>query len=202
LPNLPVWPAGNFVNTPGVAAYTFDIALAAGTTFMSPANGTWQTGNFLGAVGQSNFASSPVNSTFDIALVQHEPGALCSTPMDCPFTQNYEECLRYYSKSYSYVTQPGAVTTAGRVSFIVPSGFGTIPMGTASFPRRLAKAPTVVIYSDATGLINAARDQNLAGDRGVSANISNEASLSQITMASAGTTGGVVTFQYTADTGW
>jgi hypothetical protein len=67
LPNLPVWPAGNFSSAPGAIGYTLSIVLAAGSSQMNSANDTWQTIAALGAVGQSSFANSPVNSTFDIA---------------------------------------------------------------------------------------------------------------------------------------
>ena len=95
LPNLPVWPSGNFTSVPGANGYQIGITLACGSTFMSPANDTWQTGSFWGAVGQSNFYGQPVNSTFDIAFIQHEPGPLCTTLIDKPFSQNLDECQRY-----------------------------------------------------------------------------------------------------------
>ena len=59
LPGLPVWPSGNFSYAPGLQGYLFQITLAAGTTWASPANDTWQSGSFLGAVGQSNFQQEP-----------------------------------------------------------------------------------------------------------------------------------------------
>jgi hypothetical protein len=147
LPNLPLWPgAGTFVNTPGALGYVLGITLACGTTFMSPTNGTWQSGNFLGAVGQSNFAAQAVNSTFDIAFVQHEPGSQCTTPMDCPFRQNYDDCLRYYYKTWDYGTAVGTATDNGSFTSAMNVAGALMPIFTR-FPVPMAKIPTVSYWS-------------------------------------------------------
>ena len=106
LPNLPAWPSGNFSSSPGAVGYQFSICLAAGSNMIAPAADTWQTGPFLGAPGMSNLAAT-LNATFDVGFVQHEPGAVCSTLIDKPFTQNLDECLRYYQKTYRYGVMPG-----------------------------------------------------------------------------------------------
>ena len=100
----------------------------------------------------SNFAASPVNSTFDIAFVQHEPGSLCTTLMDKPFSQNLDECLRYFCKSYELTDKPGALVGAGMkqlyTGIAAPNAFGTI-----NYPKILAKnvTPTVMLYNYVTG---------------------------------------------------
>jgi hypothetical protein len=202
LPNLPVWPAANFVNTPGVAGYVFDIVLAAGTTFMSPANDTWQTGNFLGAVGQSNFANSPVNSTFDIAYVCHEPGALCSNPpMDCPFTQSLDDCFRYFQKTYSYGTSIGTVVNAGMRSLIAPIA-EAYAFGPAPFYKPMAKIPTVTLYNNATGAANSVQDFGGINHSGAASQGIGDSGFAYITFTTATTQAGQVYAHYTADTGW
>jgi hypothetical protein len=205
LPNLPSFVAaggGTFNQTPGNVGYLLDITLAAGSTITAAANDTWQNGNFIGALGQSNFAASPVNSTFDIGFIQHEPGPLCTTPIDCPFTQNLDECLRYYCKSYDYGIVPGAVSPNGQCTFTAPSGYSSV-WGTLRFPKLMAKGPVTTIYNPVTGAINSARDQgnnNYAttggGDVGVSgfANIQVSPSL--------GTAAMPLNFHFTADVGW
>ena len=51
LPNLPVFPGGNFSVVPGNLGYNLYISLACGSTYKSPANNIWQSGNFLGSDG-------------------------------------------------------------------------------------------------------------------------------------------------------
>jgi microcystin-dependent protein len=146
LANLPIFPAGNFVNTPGNIGYSLLITLASGSGNITPANGTWQSGSFLAAIGQSNFAASPVGSTFDIAFVQHEPGPLCTTPIDCPFTQNYDGCLRYFQKSAVYGTKPGTDSPATVIGMAATIGTAnTAVRGALRFIKSMAKAPTFTL---------------------------------------------------------
>src|SRR4029077_6572320 len=78
LPNLPTWPSGgSFSSAPGANSYLLGFSLAAGSSVTAAANDVWQNASVFGAIGQSNFAAQAINSTFDIAFVQHEPGALC-----------------------------------------------------------------------------------------------------------------------------
>lgn len=205
LPNLPVIPSGgNFGFLQGVAGYVLNICLGAGTTWIAPAAGTWQNGNFIGAPGQDNFFSQAVNSTFDIAMMQHEPGAVCSTLMDKPFTGadgNFEECLRYYQKTYDHLTVPGAVTSTGLVAFNT-AGAATLAYGPLRFHKPMAKTPTVALYNWNTGAVNSVQDG--AGTNHASASAANvgTAGFSGVTFTTATAAANGVYAHYTADTGW
>ena len=78
----------------------------------------------------------PVNSAFDIAFVQHEPGSVCSTFMDKPFTQNQDECLRYYHKTYDYRAAMGLATRMDMRTFIAHSASASA-YGPFRFPNRI-----------------------------------------------------------------
>jgi hypothetical protein len=201
LPNLSVWPSGNFVNTPGNLGYLLTITLASGATYMSPANGTWQNGSFLGAVGQSNFAASPVNSTFDIAFVQHEPGALCTAPIDCPFEDNYESCQRYFQKSVNYNSLPNN-PSGGLISSTIPTNTGYVS-GFAGYARAMAKSPTIAtIYDGSNGTANAVYNNSTGAHVAVSSVPVSEKNIVYIALATAQTTGNFITFMYAVDFGW
>jgi len=155
LPNIPIWSAsGNFTVAPGANGYIIGICFAAGSTYMPAANDTWQNANVVGAIGMDNLGSKPVGSNLVIGVIQHEPGPNCTTLIDKPFSQNLDECLRYYQKSYDYATKPGTGTT--------PPGFvsGTISnvtqwaVGFPSYPKPLAKAVNPQIYSPSNGASN------------------------------------------------
>jgi hypothetical protein len=169
---------------------------------MAPANDTWQTGNFIGAVGQSSFVAQAVNSTFDIAFVQHEPGSVCSTSIDCPFTQNLDDCLRYYTKSYMYGTLPGA-TGAGAGCATIPVFAASHAYGWVPYKKVMAKLPTVIGYSSVTGAANAVRDQNAGVDRATTGPIANsDAGFSGFTISTTNAANAYMQIHYTADTGW
>lgn len=201
-PNLPVWPAANFVTAPGSLGYVLDLTLAAGTTFIFPAADTWQTGVYYGPPGIDNFASKATSSSIDFAVVQHEPGPLCSTLMDCPFIQNYDECLRYYQKSYDYAVKPGTVSANGKQIGFGPTGWQQ-QFISVSYPQRLAKNVQPVAYSPGTGAINNIRRQILAADVGCTAfGAYGETGFSAPTAATSTGANDIAEMHYTVDTGW
>jgi hypothetical protein len=203
LPNLPIFPtAGTFGLTPGSIGLQIKITLACGANYMSPANDTWQNGNFIGALGQSNFANSPVNSTFDIAFVQHEPGPICSTLIDKPFTQNMDECLRYFCKSYDYGTRPGTSGSPGGYKAFITNNSTSWCMGPLNYPKPLAKPPSPVNIYAPDGTAGAAA--LLGGGNVAIASIGgNGASgFAGLSFASVQTANTTWQFHYASDTGW
>jgi hypothetical protein len=203
LPNLPVWASGGAWSlTPGSAGYTLCITLACGTTYMSPANDTWQNGAFFGAAGQDNFASKPVNSIFYAGFVQHEPGAVCSTPIDCPFTDNLDACLRYYQKTFAYATVPGAANAVGFLALYPWTTSGS-PYGVIQFRKIMAKPPSVIGYSSITGAINTVRDSAATADRAITT-VSNpsDSGFNGLFLSAYNAAATIYQFHYTADTGW
>jgi hypothetical protein len=152
-----------------------------------------------------NFLGQALNSTFDLMFVQHEPGPLCTTLIDKPFTQNYDECLRYFSKSYPYAVKPGTVDSHGAPTLNlapVPNWAGVWTW--VPFPKWMAKQPTIVGFSAATGASNVVRDGSNAVDRAISSvNAVGESGFSGFTISGQATTGNPwYQFHYTADTGW
>jgi hypothetical protein len=202
LPNLPVWPtAGSYSILPGNQGYDFGLCFACGSTSMSPANDVWQNGNFVGAVGQDNWCANPVNSTIFVGFLQHEPGAQCTTPIDCPFQQNYDDCLRYFTKSYPYTVATGSVGGSGAFNMMFAAAGN--PYLYVPFKKTMAKTPTVVGYSQTSGAANVVRDVSASADKAIT---------SVVNTSDAGFGGFVITspnaavwqgqFHYSSDTGW
>jgi hypothetical protein len=202
LPNLPLWPAaGSFQWAPGTVCYYLGIVLACGSSLIAPAADTWQNGNFAGAPGMSNFAASPVNSTFDLQFVQHEPGPQCTTLIDKPFSQNYDECLRYYCKSLYYGELPGTGDLSGTVTFNAIATTGRAD-GNAPFPKPMAATPTVTLYDPSNGTANQVYNLSAGGSyAGAAAAYMNNRSFLRITAA--GIPNNVtIGAHYASDTGW
>lgn len=206
LPNVPVFPSGgSFPITPGNQSYFLDITLAAGASVTVSANDTWQSaGSLVGAVGQDNFASKAVNSVFQIAFVQHEPGPLCTTLIDCPFGTNLDGpmgCLRYYQKSYPYGLAPGTVTAVGCLQGIQIAGFN--PFFPVRFPKIMAKTPTIIGYSTTSGAANTVRDFTASVDKSVTGAVSpGDSGFDGFTVSSPNAATWNYAFNFTADTGW
>jgi hypothetical protein len=201
-PNLPLWASGGTYNlASGTLGYSLDIVLACGTQFTSPANDTWQTGNFLGAVGQDNFAAKPVNSFMQFAFLQHEPGPYCTQFIDLPFPKNFSACQRYAAKSNAYAT---ACPTANDWEMIgqFPGTGSNYARGHIQFPATMAKTPTATLY-DNTTTANAIYLDTLGSIAATAANVStsNIGSIS-FSAAATATSGTAVLGQWLADTGW
>lgn len=203
LPNLPVFPAGgNWNLNPGSNGYTLNICLAAGSTFTALANDAWQNGSFFGAVGQDNFGSKPLNSTLTIAFIQHEPGPLCTTLIDKPFTQNYDECLRYLQKSYDYDVIPGTANNSiGTLSMWQQTT--TTLFASQRFHKPMAKQPSLVAYEWSTGAANSVRFNGVSYAVSSFGNIGKNgfSSINTATLPAV-TAGATASLHYTADTGW
>lgn len=202
-PNLPLWSAsGTYSNQPGNLGYRIGIGLAAGSSNLAPSTGVWVSGAFAGAAGMSNFMAQPVNTAFEVAFIQHEPGPVCTTLIDKPFAQNYDESLRYYQKSYEYGQIAGTITTAGMYG-LPPATAAAILNTGVGFKKIMAKDPTVTLYNHATGAANSIRDMAMVDHSATATGPSQNNPFWQIASSglSAGT-GGTCYFHYVADTGW
>jgi hypothetical protein len=201
LPAIPIWGAGgNFPITAGSNGYTIKVCLGTGSTYAAPSTGTWLTGNYVGPSGCTNFLSLPTNSTFQLAFCQHEPGSQATTLIDKPFSQNYDECLRYFTKSYNYGVKPGSVDVNGSPAILVPAGFH--PYGHFPFKKTMAKIPTIAGWSPPTGVANSVRDENAGIDRTISGSFkAGDSEFGGFTLTATGSIT-YYTLHYTADTGW
>jgi hypothetical protein len=199
LPNLPVW-SGTYSAAPGQVGYFLQIALAVGTTFSAAASSAWQAANILGVTGNSNFLAT-AGATFDLAFLQHEPGAQCTTPIDCSFQQNYDDCLRYFQKTYDYGIVPATVTSNGVIALVAP-GPATVAHGSLRFFKPMAKTPVMTMYNWATGAANSVRDAANTDHGSVAASNLVSTGFSGISFTTATAAANGVYVHYTADTGW
>ena len=196
-PNLPVWPGSSFSNiTGGAVGYTLSVCLAAGSNFIAPATGSWQSGNYLGAPGMDNFLAKPVGNNLVLSFIQHESGYQCSSLIDKPFDQNYHECLRYFCKSYAYTQALGTAVTG--LAFTSATSLAAV-YGNAPFPRPMAKA-VVTIYNSATGAVNSVRINGTTDTTLLSVGY-NERQINSLGF-SAATAVGYYPFHYASDSGW
>jgi hypothetical protein len=215
LPNLPIFSSssGNWNQLPGNIGYFLDVCLGCGSTYNVPAAGVWQAGNFFGIAGMSNFLAT-AGAKFYLAFVQHEPGPLCTTLIDCPFTQNYDDCLRYFCKSYPYDTKPGSPSQNSFACFKCPTAVASGPFGMyggARFPKPMAAFPTCVAYSHASGAANSAEGWyasagtvlNTQVTYGISAVACTPSGITYLTVPSGVSTAPPEAYaEWTADTGW
>lgn len=185
--------------SPGVIGYTFAVCLGTGTTYQTSTTGSWVSGNYLGYSGMANFLANN-GAQFQLRFIQHEPGP-CSTLMDKPFTQNLDECLRYYQKSYNYGSAAG--TVIGSVfNGLIPTGQPSYVIGFQGFLKPMAKVPAVVIYDNNNGAANSMYNNSISAHPAVTTVSVGDKGISFVQLGTAQTAGHWMTGHYTADTGW
>jgi hypothetical protein len=154
-----------------------------------------------------NFAAQPLNTQINLAFIQHEPGSVCTTLIDCPFGTNLDGpmgCLRYYSKSYNYGSQAGGATYLNCASAVCASTNNQVyPRCNVRFPKIMAKIPTVRIFGTANGFLGYISDDISSANVAATANDIGEDGMGSVNCnPTALTAGHVASFQWDADTGW
>jgi hypothetical protein len=138
--------AGTWDYTNGVGVFV-DFMLACGSTFHTT-SGVWQTGNFRSTSNQVN-ALATIGNTFQLALVQVEPGTV-ATPFEIrTSTQELLLCQRYFFKTFAQGVTPvqNSGTTAGSIGYRV-NVTGTGNFGQyVPYPVIMRTLPSVTFYS-------------------------------------------------------
>jgi len=203
LSNMPIFPSASFGTLPGIAAgngYWIFISLVAGSGVVMSANDVWvATGATYCPIGMDNFASKAVNSTFELAFIQHESGSP-SQLMDLDYPTNLERCQRFYATNYDTGVKPGTASQSGNVAPFYNINGTANWQGGSFYKRTLASVGTPIkIYNHITGALNSFRA--LGVDFTVSASYGNQDGFTGITTNTNGT-GNAGFPYYVADTGY
>jgi hypothetical protein len=202
LPNIPVFPAGNFSSNPGSIGYELGICAAAGSSYQAPAADVWNAGNFTGLSTMDNLGSKPTGSYLYLAFVQHQPGPVCTQLMDLDFQANLTRCQRFFQTSYDYGIKPGGANAVG--SIYIWGQANQHPYMYLPYKQTMAKAPVATnAYSNITGAINTVRNNTTAADVTASGLIANGINgFSGFTLSPIPTANYLASFHYTVDTGF
>jgi hypothetical protein len=186
---------------PGQQGYYFMLILAAGSARMNPVNGQWTTANQFGAQGQDNWFNNPVSSTqLEICWIQHQPGPVCTYPIDKDFEQNLDECKRYFQKSWDL---PVSVPSLGYPGLCYGIGNGTNKVRCFErFQQEMFTAPNVTLYTQGSLKNQCTLDLNPNVDVSLSAPLTvSTKGIQDITISRTCPVGTPVFFHYAADTG-
>ncbi|RJF74368.1 DUF2793 domain-containing protein [Rhodopseudomonas palustris] len=145
--------AGNFFTAAStVVVGTGATTLAANTlTDLLPLSGTVSPVMNNLAVLFWTDAAQPQNVTLDIGKVKLERGSV-ATPFVAPRWRDVlADCQRYFAKTYATAVPPGTPWAGGGLQHIVeaPCNYASLP--TWLFPVEMRTAPSVMLYSQATG---------------------------------------------------
>lgn len=123
--------------------------------------------------------------------------------MDKPFSQNYDECLRYYQKTYDYGTPVGTASVNGAVLMLNIVTTTSMNMG-HRFKKPMAKVPTMTAYATSNGAVNSANNRQNSAVVSVSSFQAGSAESPCYYLNTGGTLtlNDATSLHYTADTGW
>lgn len=158
------WPTDN---TRGM---TFSVALAVGTTYQAPTADTWLAGDYFGHASMSNgiATNGPTSDLMDVGLYVDPGSTGVAPPWQLPDQQaELEKCQRYWETSYPAGVSPGAVNGNGAL-VVQRTNSATTDYAGAQFKANKRIAPTMTVYSPATGASGNIRNLSTAADVAVS----------------------------------
>jgi hypothetical protein len=151
---------GTWLTTNGVGMFV-RFGLGVGSTFSATA-GAWAAGQFFAPTGAVSVVGTN-GATFIVTGVQLEKGSTATSFDYRPYGTELALCQRYFQKSYDQANALGTVTTTGEVRWQAASTGGE-SAPTIMLPVVMRAAPTLTLYSAATGASGNVRNYSTAAD--------------------------------------
>lgn len=150
------------------------ISLGSGTTFHAPGLDAWQAGNYTAIAGGANFMGT-ISNSFTLTGVQIELGSVANDYAPVPPGVAMDRAFRRYQKSYGEGVAVATASDGGALRY-APWAVATTDWLTLYLRRKMRAAPTVTIYSPATGFSGVVRNTGTSADvAATAANVSNAA---------------------------
>ena len=146
----------------GLALAFIVSADSSSSTYSTSTVGSWLSSTDVRwSSNQSDVVTTSANQTFDITGIQLELGDTATPFEHRSYGDELARCQRYFEKSYSDSTAPGTITITGVIRFRAASSSVEFPL---SFLVKKRSAPTVTLYSYATGASGNIRDISAGSD--------------------------------------
>lgn len=152
---------GAWLYTNGVGLY-LRLTLAAGANFQAAA-GAWNAANNLTTAAQCNFMSNIANIAY-LKRIQLIPGALVQAYRPADIRLELAKAQRYYAKTYDQGVIPGAVSASGKK--FARAHTNLFVWWNWDFRTTMRAAPTMQLYSPATGTAGSVRNESSGADVG------------------------------------
>lgn len=151
--NIPAIPsAGTWSYGEGATGMYVGVVMASGNQWVTSNTSKWNSGLFCAGTTQSNMCSV-TNNQMKLTALRLEASPQAGFASINSFDQDFWDCLRYYWTSYNYQS-----TTAGPIGLNLDAQSTGNAAGSVLFPRRMAKVPTISLYSTSTNTVNTLRN--------------------------------------------
>jgi len=142
IPNIPAMPtAGTWTYGEGTTGLYIGVVMACGSQWQTANTGKWNGGLFMAGTSQSNMCSVTGNQ-MKITGMRLEASPQAGFATVNSFEADLHDAIRYYWTSYNYQSATVGVWALNLIAQIAGSAAGSM-----LFPRRMAKVPTVTLYS-------------------------------------------------------
>ena len=137
---IPAFPtAGTWSYSEGVIGLYIGIGMLVGTQWRTANANQWNSGIYCGTAQNSNLCTV-VNNQMKITGIKLEASSAVSYLQVNSFDADFWECLRYYYTTFVYQSLTAGIGIIGNAHIANAAWFSY------TFPRRMAKIPTVVPY--------------------------------------------------------
>jgi hypothetical protein len=140
VPAIPAFPAtGTWNYGEGQTGLYLGIPMCVGTQYQTSSLGSWQPAFYAGSPQNINLLTV-LNNRMSITGIKFEAASAASFLQVPPFQADFEEMTRYFYTGFTYQSKTAGVPIQATAYIANAVQFNQL------FPRRMAKAPTVVPY--------------------------------------------------------
>jgi hypothetical protein len=160
LAGIPAIPTtGTWSYSEGTTGMYLGVTMAVGAQWQSAtANlGKWQPALYMGSTVNNNFMTV-VGNQMKITGVKLEGGPTASYLTVPSFEADFHDAVRYFWTSYQ------VLPTAGPYGLVLNAYTAGAAAGSMLFPRRMAKTPTITLYSPVTNTAGTLRNLTTSVD--------------------------------------
>lgn len=159
VPNIPAMPTttGTWNFGEGVTGLYIGFPFAVGTQWQTGALNAWNAALYCGSSANSNLMAVG-NNQYAITGVKLEASPNAGYVVAPAFSNDLEDCQRYFYTTFNYQSLAAGGAIYGSCQL---AATGTLSWG---FPRRMAKVPSVVPYSNTTFTAGTVRNLSTAAD--------------------------------------
>jgi hypothetical protein len=152
IPAMPTTSGGTWNFGEGQTGLYIGIPMAVGTQWQTANLGSWQPAFYAGSSKNINLLAV-TNNNLAVTGIKLEAGVQCTYLTVPSFEFDLHDAIRYFYTNFSYQSLTAGISGLNLIAQSAGNAAGSL-----LFPRRMAKVPTVTLYSPSTFVVNTIRN--------------------------------------------